>query len=137
MVCFLLSVSLSLCLCLSLSLLAFGPQTRQHLGWFPSFSQKLALQSGWLKTRQHCKSSVKRLPAALLIHTAAGWGFRGWRSVALFLQGPALGPELLLLSFVCFLGSHQWHMEVPHSGIGATAPGLHHSHSNAGSKPHL
>ena len=37
----------------------------------------------------------------------------------------------------CFLGPHVGHMEVPRLGglIGATAAGLHHSHSNSRSKP--
>ena len=44
----------------------------------------------------------------------------------------------LLLLFV-FLGLHPQHMEVPRlrSQIGAVAAGLHLSHSNVGSKPHL
>ena len=39
-------------------------------------------------------------------------------------------------SFFFFLGPHPWHMEAPRLGglIGATAGGLHHSHSNAGSE---
>ena len=41
-----LCLSLFLCLYLSLALPALGPATRQCLGWFPSFSQKLALQKG-------------------------------------------------------------------------------------------
>ena len=37
-----------------------------------------------------------------------------------------------------FLGSHPQHMKVPSRGqIGAVANGLGHSHSNAGSEPHL
>ena len=36
----------------------------------------------------------------------------------------------LLLIYFCFLGLHPSHME-------ATAEGLHHSHSNTRSKPHL
>ena len=41
--------------------------------------------------------------------------------------------------FFCFLGPYPWHMELPRLGnhIGATASGLHHSHSNTGSKLHL
>ena len=37
----------------------------------------------------------------------------------------------------CFLGPNPWHMEVLRLQIGATAAGLHHSHSNARSKPWL
>ena len=42
-----------------------------------------------------------------------------------------------LFVFLCFLGPHPWHMEVPR--IGAIAAGLRHSHSHshAGSEPHL
>ena len=42
------------------------------------------------------------------------------------------------LSFV-FLGPLPWHMDVLRLGVKfrATATGLHHSHSNARSKPHL
>ena len=38
-----------------------------------------------------------------------------------------------------FLGLHLWHMQVPRLGgwIRTAAAGLHHSQSNAGSKPHL
>ena len=42
---------------------------------------------------------------------------------------------LIFLIFV-FLGPHPQHMEVP-SQIGDVAAGLHHSHSNASSEPHL
>ena len=38
---------------------------------------------------------------------------------------------------VVFLGLHPRHMEVPRGPIGAVVAGLHHSHSNARSKPHL
>ena len=45
------------------------------------------------------------------------------------------------LFFVClvFSGPHPWHMEVPRLGveIGAVATGLHHSHNNARSEPHM
>ena len=34
-----------------------------------------------------------------------------------------------------FLGMHSWHMEVP--SLGTAAASLHHSHSHAGSEPHL
>ena len=45
----------------------------------------------------------------------------------------------LLHSFFFFLGLRPWHMEFPRLGglIGATAAGLHHSHSNSRSKPCL
>ena len=41
--------------------------------------------------------------------------------------------------FSCFVGPHPRHMEVPRLGVktGATAAGLHHSHSNVGSKLRL
>ena len=41
--------------------------------------------------------------------------------------------------FLFLLGPRLWHMEVPRLGvrIRATAVGLHHSHSNAGSEPPL
>ena len=43
--------------------------------------------------------------------------------------------EGICLFVFCFLGPHLRHMEVPTRGpIGATAAGLHHSHSNAGYK---
>ena len=40
---------------------------------------------------------------------------------------------------LAILGPHLWHMEVPRLGglTGATAASLRHSHSNAGSEPHL
>ena len=46
--------------------------------------------------------------------------------------------QTLLILFIylfCFPGPHLWHMEVPRLGgpIGASAAGLHHSYSNAGS----
>ena len=46
---------------------------------------------------------------------------------------------LLFFYFFVFLGPHQWHMEVPRlrGQIKAEAAGLHHSHSNARSKPRL
>ena len=49
----------------------------------------------------------------------------------------SLSPSLSL-SF-CFLGPHLQHMEVPglEGLIGATAAGLCHGHSNAGSEPHM
>ena len=43
----------------------------------------------------------------------------------------------LFLSLFCFLGPHLQRMEVPRLQIGATAAGLHHSHSNVGSELHL
>ena len=44
----------------------------------------------------------------------------------------------LFFFFFYFLVLHLRHMEVPRQGqIGATATGLHHSHSNAGSEPCL
>ena len=41
--------------------------------------------------------------------------------------------------FLLFLEPHPWHMEVPRPGISTTASaaGLHHCHSKAGSEPHL
>ena len=43
-----------------------------------------------------------------------------------------------LFVLFCFLELHLHHMEVPRLGVeSATAAGLHHSHSNSGSKPHL
>ena len=43
----------------------------------------------------------------------------------------------LFFSFMC-LGLHPRHMEVPRlEGEGVVAASLHHSHSNAGSKPRL
>ena len=40
------------------------------------------------------------------------------------------------LLFLCVL--HLWHLEVPRLEVQSdTAAGLHHNHSNAGSKPHL
>ena len=50
-----------------------------------------------------------------------------------------LSVFVFVFVFVCFLGLHPQHMEVPRlwGGIGATAVGLHHSHSNAGSEPFL
>ena len=42
--------------------------------------------------------------------------------------------------FFGFLGPHSGHVEVPTQArdrIGAAAAGLHHSHSKAGSEPHL
>ena len=43
---------------------------------------------------------------------------------------------LLFFFFFCFLGSYPWHMEVPRLGVKSrvAAAGLHHSHSNEGSK---
>ena len=41
---------------------------------------------------------------------------------------------LVFLSF--FLGLHPQHMEVPRLGVPSYPTGLHHSHSNVGSKPH-
>ena len=51
-------------------------------------------------------------------------------------------PQILLrllniFFFFFFLGPHLHHMEVPRLGIGATAAGLHHSHSDAGSELRL
>jgi len=47
--------------------------------------------------------------------------------------------KFLFVCFFCFLGPHPRHMEVPRLGalIRAVAASLHHSHSNAGSKPRL
>ena len=41
--------------------------------------------------------------------------------------------------FFCFLGPHLWHTEVPGLGVKSELQlaGLHHSYSNARSKPHL
>ena len=47
----------------------------------------------------------------------------------------------IYLFIYCFLGPHVQHVEVPRlrveSQIGAAAAGLHHSHSDAGSKLRL
>ena len=47
--------------------------------------------------------------------------------------------QFLFFFFFCFWGLHPGHMDVLRLGveIGATAVGLHHSHSNTGSKPYL
>ena len=45
---------------------------------------------------------------------------------------------LFFCVFFAFLGTHRKHMEVPSLGMeSAVAFGLHHSHSNASSEPHL
>ena len=48
-------------------------------------------------------------------------------------------PFFKIFNFFLFLGPHLGDMEVSRLGdpIKAAAAGLHHSHSNAGSKPHL
>ena len=49
---------------------------------------------------------------------------------------PGLIPILSIYLFICFLGPHLGHMEVPgaRDWIRATAAGLRHSHNNVGSK---
>ena len=51
----------------------------------------------------------------------------------------AVSFVVVVLCFFGFLGPHPWHMKVPGLGgpIRAVATVLHHSHSNAGSEPHL
>ena len=39
--------------------------------------------------------------------------------------------------FFCFLGLHQWHMEVPRLEVESELQLLEHSHSNSGTKPRL
>ena len=45
--------------------------------------------------------------------------------------------KLISFSFLfCFLAPHTWHMGIVRLGV-KSVPGLHHSHSNTGSTPHL
>ena len=48
-------------------------------------------------------------------------------------------PQKHFNIFFCFLEPHLQHMEGSQArgGIGAAAAGLHHSHSNGSSQPHL
>ena len=68
--------------------------------------------------------------ATFFVHNMQYWGEVGVCFFVCF--------YFCFLSFV-FFGPHPWHMEVPRLGgqIGATAAGLHHSHSNSRSEPHL
>ena len=72
---------------------------------------------------QHFKS-VRDVPVFLSLHRTCSFSF--------FLSPP-------LSFFFFFLGPHPWHMDIPRIGVELeshqpTAPGLHHSHSNARSK---
>ena len=70
----------------------------------------------------------KAFLVALKIHTSS----KGWTPWGLPPQGEALQDFF-------FLGPHPQHTEVSQArgGIGATAAGLHHSHSNKGFKLRL
>ena len=78
----------------------------------------------------------------------SGWQGRGQASLVLLIvsNGTQMGWVLVLESAMflvfclfafVFLGLHPHHMDVPKARgrTGAVAAGLHHSHSNAGSKP--
>ena len=58
---------------------------------------------------------------------------------AIWLQDRNLDGSNFIYSFIfCFLGPHPRHMEVPRLGVQSkVSAGLHHSHSNARSKPYL
>lgn len=92
--------SVCLSFCVSICLLPCLPSDQQPgsaQGGFQVSLRSSHFKRGWLKNRQGCKSFVKRLPAALLIHAAAGAGWRGRRPAALFLQGQ--------LGVICFSSS--------------------------------
>ena len=73
----------------------------------------------WLSLRPEWKTSSSRHPAAWVSHS---------NSIQLFRLFVCLFFRAALLAF----GGSQ-----ARGGIGATAASLHHSHSNAGSQPHL
>ena len=79
----------------------------------------------------HQHSKQKKMYLSLNTLTTITGCFLKWLFFPLYL--------IYMVFFVfVFSGPHSQHVEIPKLGpIGATAAGLHHSHSNAGSKPCL